>query len=87
MLETDCWCVTAVVYDFRNQQQSKNISRKKNKKLVKICLIDGVAQLVRAPNSNRRVATPMPTLGITRCCLLEKDLTLSSQQIAVQLNG
>ena len=34
---------------------------------------DGVAQSVKAPNSNCKVASSMPTLGITRCCILGKD--------------
>ena len=33
----------------------------------------GVAQSVRALNSDRKVDSSMLTLSITRCCVLEKD--------------
>ena len=33
----------------------------------------GVAQSVRAPNSNYKIASAMSTLGVTRCCVLGKD--------------
>ena len=39
-----------------------------------LTMVDGdVARSVRAPNSNRKVASSMPTLGVTRCCVLGKD--------------
>ena len=48
----------------------------------------GVAQSVRASNSNCKGGISMPTLGITRCCVLGKNtLKLISKLAAVQLNG
>ena len=32
----------------------------------------GVARSIRMANSNRKIASSMPTSGITRCCVLGK---------------
>ena len=35
-----------------------------------VTIYGGVAQFVGEPNSNRKVASVIPTLGISRCCIL-----------------
>ena len=47
----------------------------------------GIAHSVRAPNSNHKVAILMPTLDITRCCVLGKNgLRFQSHNGAKQSN-
>ena len=46
-----------------------------------------VAESVKAQNSNCKVASSMPTLGISLLWLWEKHFTVSSQPSAVQLSG
>ena len=47
---------------------------------------DGVAQFVRALNGNDKIASSLPTLGISLMCLWERHVTLLSHLAVVQLS-
>ena len=64
----ELYCLELYTHSYNHILNFSDISSVSELRFFRNALCGSVAQLVRTPNSNRKVANSMPTLGITRCC-------------------